>query len=58
MDAGVSRLTFDVLFASREAYKAALHLNLFCASNVARLLGTDAEYSRTDFFPVVFARGN
>ncbi|WP_322011648.1 DUF4387 family protein [Paraburkholderia sp. J12] len=38
-DAGINRLTFDVLFSSREAYEAALRSNLFCARNVAEELG-------------------
>lgn len=38
-DAGINRLTFDVLFNSGENYDIALNSNVFTAANVARLLG-------------------
>lgn len=38
-DAGINRLTFDVLFNSGENYEIALNSNVFTAANVARLLG-------------------
>jgi hypothetical protein len=38
-DAGVNRITFDVLFVSKEAYEAALYSNMFCARMVAEELG-------------------
>jgi hypothetical protein len=37
--AGITRLTFDVLFVSKDAYESALRSNLFCARNVADELG-------------------
>ena len=36
---GINRLTFDVLFVSKDAYEAALRSNSFCARNVADELG-------------------
>ena len=38
-DAGINRLTLDVLFVSKDAYEAALRSNFFCARNVADELG-------------------
>jgi len=38
-DAGINRLTFDVLFVTKDAYEAALRSNFFCARNVAGELG-------------------
>jgi hypothetical protein len=38
-DAGINRLTFDVLFVSKDAYEAALRSNCFCSRNVADQLG-------------------
>ncbi|WP_084688359.1 DUF4387 family protein [Paraburkholderia oxyphila] len=40
-DAGINRLTFDVLFASQEAYDAALRANIFCPRNIAGILGVE-----------------
>jgi hypothetical protein len=40
-DAGINRLTFDVLFISKDAYEAALRSNVFCARNVADELGLE-----------------
>jgi len=49
-DAGVNRLTFDLLFASGEAYEAALRSNLFCKRNVARILGLPPDSIVGSFF--------
>jgi hypothetical protein len=37
-DAGVNRLTFDVIFTSGENYEAALHSNVFSKDNIGRVL--------------------
>lgn len=37
-DAGINRLTFDIIFTSGENYEAALHSNAFSRSSVAKLL--------------------
>ena len=37
-DAGINRLTFDIIFTSGENYEAALHSNAFSRSSVAGLL--------------------
>jgi hypothetical protein len=37
-DAGVNRITFDVIFTSGENYEAALHSNAFSRDNMARIL--------------------
>ncbi|WP_426610596.1 DUF4387 family protein [Bradyrhizobium sp. McL0616] len=37
-DAGINRLTFDVIFTSAENYEAALHSNVFARENVAKIL--------------------
>ena len=37
-DAGINRLTFDVIFTSGENYEAALHSNVFARENVAKVL--------------------
>ena len=37
-DAGINRLTFDVIFTSAEHYEAALHSNIFACANVAKIL--------------------
>jgi Domain of unknown function (DUF4387)/Acyclic terpene utilisation family protein AtuA len=37
-DAGINRLTFDILFMSGENYEAALHSNVFARDNIARVL--------------------
>lgn len=42
-DAGINRLTFDVIFTSGENYEAALHSNVFTRCNVARILGIAPE---------------
>ena len=38
-DAGINRLTFDIIFTSGENYEAALRSNVFASHNVAKLLG-------------------
>jgi hypothetical protein len=38
-DAGINRVTFDLLFVSKDAYEAALRSNCFCPRNVADALG-------------------
>ena len=40
-NAGINRLTFDMLFVSKVAYEAALRSNCFCARNVADALGLE-----------------
>ena len=42
-DAGINRLTFDIIFTSGENYEAALHANIFTRCNVARILGVPPE---------------
>jgi hypothetical protein len=37
-DAGINRLTFDVIFTSGENYEAALHSNVFARENIAKVL--------------------
>jgi hypothetical protein len=37
-DAGINRLTFDIIFTSGENYEAALHSNVFAKDNVAKIL--------------------
>ena len=37
-DAGINRLTFDIIFNSGENYEAALHSNVFARENVAKVL--------------------
>ncbi|MBR1267675.1 DUF4387 family protein [Bradyrhizobium sp. AUGA SZCCT0222] len=42
-DAGINRLTFDIIFTSGENYEAALHANVFTRGNVAEILGVRPE---------------
>jgi Domain of unknown function (DUF4387)/Acyclic terpene utilisation family protein AtuA len=42
-DAGVNRLTFDIVFTSGENYEAALHSNGFSKDNMARVLNLPPE---------------
>jgi hypothetical protein len=49
-DAGVNRITFDIVFASGENYEAALYSNVFCKDNVARILGSSPERVIGTFF--------
>ncbi|WP_312539102.1 DUF4387 family protein [Achromobacter mucicolens] len=49
-DAGIDRLTFDIVFNSAADYEAALRSNVFCAANVARVLGVAPERVVGTFF--------
>jgi Domain of unknown function (DUF4387)/Acyclic terpene utilisation family protein AtuA len=49
-DAGVNRITFDIILASGESYEAALYSNAFCKENVARILGVSPERVIGTFF--------
>jgi hypothetical protein len=49
-DAGINRLTFDVIFTSAENYAAALRSNVFHKDNVAKILGLAAERVVGTFF--------
>lgn len=49
-DAGVNRLTFDVIFTSAENYEAALRSNLFCPRAAAETLGLPVERIVGAFF--------
>ena len=42
-DAGINRLTFDIIFTSGENYEAALHANVFTRGKVAEILGLRPE---------------
>ncbi|BAT59482.1 hypothetical protein GJW-30_1_02015 [Variibacter gotjawalensis] len=42
-DAGVNRVTLDIMFSSGESYEAALYSNLFSAESIAALLDLDPE---------------
>jgi len=42
-DAGINRLTFDIIFTSGENYEAALHANAFAGCNIAGILGLPPE---------------
>ena len=49
-DAGVNRLTFDVIFTSGENYEAALHSNVFSKDNMAGVLDLPPERVIGTFF--------
>ncbi len=49
-DAGVNRITFDIIFASGENYEAALYSNAFCKDNIARILDISPERVIGTFF--------
>lgn len=49
-NAGINRLTYDIVFHSSADYEAALHSNLFHKAQVARLLGLAAEHVVGSFF--------
>jgi hypothetical protein len=49
-DAGINRLTFDVIFTSAENFEAALRSNVFHGDNVARILGLPPERIVGTFF--------
>jgi hypothetical protein len=49
-DAGINRLTFDIIFNSPECYEAALRSNVFHRDSMARLLGLPADRVVGSFF--------
>jgi Domain of unknown function (DUF4387)/Acyclic terpene utilisation family protein AtuA len=49
-DAGINRLTFDIIFNSAEAYRDALRSNIFHKGNVAKILSLDPERIVGTFF--------
>jgi hypothetical protein len=49
-DAGINRLTFDIIFNSGENYEAALRSNVFSKDNVAKILGLPANRVVGTFF--------
>jgi Domain of unknown function (DUF4387)/Acyclic terpene utilisation family protein AtuA len=49
-DAGINRLTFDIIFTSGENYEAALRSNVFSKNNVARILGLPVDRVVGTFF--------
>ena len=49
-DAGINRLTFDIIFNSPESYESALRSNVFHAASMAGLLGLPAERVVGSFF--------
>ena len=49
-DAGVNRITFDIIFTSGENYEAALYSNAFCSDNVARTLNISPQRVIGTFF--------
>jgi hypothetical protein len=49
-DAGINRLTFDVIFTSGENYEAALHSNVFARENIAKVLNVPLHHVVGTFF--------
>jgi hypothetical protein len=49
-DAGINRLTFDIIFTSGENYEAALHSNIFTKDSVARILNVPVNRVVGTFF--------
>jgi hypothetical protein len=49
-DAGINRLTFDILFTSGENYEAALRSNVFDRESIAKLLDMPVEHVVGTFF--------
>jgi hypothetical protein len=49
-DAGINRLTFDIIFTSGENYEAALHSNVFAKDNVAKILNLPPQRVVGTFF--------
>ena len=49
-DAGINRLTFDVIFSSGESYEAALHSNVFAREQIAEILNVPLERVVGTFF--------
>jgi len=49
-DAGINRLTFDIIFTSGENYEAALHSNAFAKNNIAKVLNLPSDHVVGTFF--------
>jgi hypothetical protein len=49
-DAGINRLTFDIIFTSGENYEAALHSNVFSKCNIAKILNLSPDRVVGTFF--------
>ncbi|WP_050044935.1 DUF4387 family protein [Bradyrhizobium sp. LTSP849] len=49
-DAGINRLTFDVIFASAESYEASLHSNVFAREQIAKILNVPLDRVVGTFF--------
>ncbi len=49
-DAGVNRITFDIVFTSGENYEAALYSNAFSKDNIANILGISPKRVIGTFF--------
>jgi hypothetical protein len=49
-DAGINRLTFDIIFTSGENYEAALRSNVFSKNNVAKILALPVDRVVGTFF--------
>jgi hypothetical protein len=49
-DAGINRLTFDIIFTSGENYEAALRSNIFSKNSIAEVLGLPPERVVGTFF--------
>jgi hypothetical protein len=49
-DAGINRLTFDIIFTSSENYEIALRSNVFSKDSVAKILGLRLEHVVGTFF--------
>jgi hypothetical protein len=49
-DAGINRLTFDIIFTSGENYEAALHSNAFAKNNIAKVLKLPSDHVVGTFF--------
>lgn len=49
-DAGINRLTFDIIFTSGENYEAALHSNVFTKESVAKILNLSVNRVVGTFF--------
>jgi hypothetical protein len=49
-DAGINRLTFDIIFTSAENYEAALHSNTFTKESVAKILNVPVNRVVGTFF--------
>lgn len=49
-DAGINRLTFDIIFTSGENYEAALRSNVFCKESIAAILGLPPQRVVGTFF--------